>query len=310
MHAFGPVDIFFIFFIVIGLALPLWGVRIGVVVAFVSLSTTPVRAKQLLADLDFENGHWTLVGVRLYNYHPVEMQKRLGTFLLTDSAALQTLKKKWIFSPFLDDDCDYHYALKFYQGKTLRKTLKVNLHCDYITDGKLSYHFNPALLEEFAGLYSRAPWATLTFRNLDSLRKAIAKLSQREEVLFYEHVEKYRFDGFYVRGLDALTWNVNRDSLTEAVRDALVERVGRPENPSDPLPFVFEPLIFYVENDFSLSMRWKVYCEKKHASVAGPGYVATGWREHLHPMENGETGLQLTFIGMDAKTAQKFIREG
>jgi hypothetical protein len=123
-------------------------------------------------------------------------------------------------------------------------------------------------------------------------------------------VEKYRFDGFYVRGLDDLHWNTNRDSLTDAVQRALTERLGRPENPNAPMPFVLEPLIFYIENDFSLSMRWKVYCEKKHVAVAGPGYVATGWREHLHAMEDGETGLLLTIIGLDAKTAQKFIRDG
>ncbi|MCS7085166.1 MAG: hypothetical protein RMM53_05110 [Bacteroidia bacterium] len=280
---------------------------------FALLTLGPVagaEAKQILADLDFENGHWIMVGVRLYNYRPVEMQKRLGTFVLADSTVLQTLKRKWIFSPFWDDDCDYHYALKFYQGKTLRKTLKINLHCRYITDGGLSYHFDPALLEEYEKLYRRVPWTTLTFHSLDSLRRAIAVLARKEEVLFYDPPEKYLLDGYYVRALDGLAWNVNRDSLTREVRNALIGRTGIPENPEGTMPFVVEPLIFFVEDDFSLSMRWKVYCNKKHASVQGPGYVSASWREHLHPMEHGETGLQLTVIGVDERLARTLIKDG
>jgi hypothetical protein len=267
-------------------------------------------SKQLLSDLDFENGHWVMVGVRLYNYHPVEIQQRLGTFLLSDSSALQEMKRKWIFSPFFDDDCDYHYALKFYRGKELRKTLKVNLHCNYITDGKLSYVFSPNLLEEYSSKYVRVPWATLVFRNLDSLRIAIAKLSMKEEVLFYESPERYRFNGFYVRGWDGLPWHANRDSLTKFVRDALVANLGTPENPGLQLPFVVEPLIFYIEDDFTLSMRWMVYCEKKHVNISAPGYVVSAWREILHPMEKGETGIELTIIGLDKNTARAYLRDG
>ena len=79
---------------------------------------------------------------------------------------LNLMKKQWNVVPFYQDNCEYHYVLKFYNGKKLIKTLKVNLFCNYVTEDVFSYTFDPIWLTQRRSLYQNVNWSKFSFSDL------------------------------------------------------------------------------------------------------------------------------------------------
>ncbi|MCS7188813.1 MAG: hypothetical protein RMJ66_04890 [Bacteroidia bacterium] len=243
----------------------------------------------LLGGINFDEGEWTLIGVSVPNYAPHPLQQRFSAFIVQDKAVLKQMQSLWQGRPFYEDYCDYHYVLKLYRGRRLYKTLKVNLKCNYITEGVFSYSFSAEWLERFAISFRPVMWSRVWFRRNESLRPAVSALLEAPDVYFYEEPEPYLFEGKCVIAVDSLHWLVNRDSLYQAVRKQ-VEKVF----PSGKT-FV-RPYFFFLDDKSLLHFRFEVFCDRKDFEVYGKQLpLSVRWQPHI---QSGEA-KQLILIGVN-----------
>ncbi|MCS7162364.1 MAG: hypothetical protein NZ958_03430 [Bacteroidia bacterium] len=248
----------------------------------------------ILGDLDFSRGKWTLVGVSLPNYAPHPLQQRFSAFLLQDSAILCEMQKLWVGRTFYEDYCDYHFALKLYEGRTLRKTLKVNLRCGYITEGVFSYSFSPEWLERFASAFRPIYWSRVWFRYNERLQLAVRALLEAEEVFFYEEPEPYLFEGKFILAWDSLPWRVDRDSLYRAVQAKVMAAFP-------PGRVYVRPYFFYLDDKALLHFRFEVFCNRVDFEAYGRRLpFSVSWQPHIQPGE----AKRLILIGVNR---EKFL---
>lgn len=248
-----------------------------------------VSAKQLLADLDLGSGRWEMVGVALTNYQPLEIQDKIGTFIMSDPMAIRQIQQKWDFEETFEDYCEYHYALKFYKNGDLQKTLRVNLKCNYITDEAYSYHFTQREFTEFQRYFKPIRWSRIRFSDLELLKTAVAQLDRMPGVYWYGDVKQYNFKGEFEVTVDELPWNVNRDSLVHELTEIMRDRTGRDD--------------FYITQNYwllddaweKMSLKLNVYCDESFFKAYNMGGVVTNWRNHL----SEQSFVQIVVIGMN-----------
>lgn len=257
-----------------------------------TLMGTSLSAKIILGDLDFNQGQWTMVGISTYNYHPMPIQEELGSFKLSDPNILKQIQKKWNVQPFYEDHCEYHYVLKFYQGKNLQKTLKINLFCNYITEDVFSYSFDPNWITEIRSAYQKVVWKNYRFNDLAVLRKAIQKAQTDSNTFLYHDFKPYLYDGFFIASSPHLDWNINRDSVVQAMKQKITERVGSNA-------FHVVPYLFYMNAEWKISFRFVVYCNEKEGKKYKSTDVTADWRLHLAYNQAGDQDIELMVIGAD-----------
>lgn len=259
-------------------------------------------AVPILDDLDFSEGDWTVVAVSLHNYQLVPLQKELGTFKIDDIEILKEMQRSWDLEPFYYDYCEHHYALKFYKGKKLMKTLKVNLYCEYITVGLFSYKFPKSFLLKYKYAFKRLPWARIRFRNLQTLRLALQRIQNAKDVYLYDDYKIYDYDGFFMIGVNKQNWNVNRDSLLKVVKN-YVRRVTGTSN------FYIKQYIFYLTDEWKLNFRYFIYCDKRIFDIykARSRFWMTRWRSHLQV--NGGI-IKIIVVGVNRERYFKLVRLG
>lgn len=270
-------------------------------VALLGVAAQPAQAlhKPLLADLNLGRGTWEMVAVSLHNHNIVDLQNQLGTFVLDNPEVLTDMQRDWAFRPMYEDYCDYHYILKFYQDKRLVKSLKVNLHCNYITDGVLSYHFAPEALTKHKAHFRRVSWAMRKYTDLAKLREAVDKLEQLPDVYFYQDVRPYRYDGYFTMKSDNLPWNVDRDSLIRATEGQLRAATGSND-------FFVHPYIYYMVGEREISFRFQVFTSRQTGErYARHGqHLVTEWRPHLKTP--GDFVL-LTMVGISQRRYNQVV---
>ncbi|MCS6790416.1 MAG: hypothetical protein NZ580_05505 [Bacteroidia bacterium] len=176
----------------------------------------------LLGDLNLREGNWTLIGVSLPNYAPHPLQKQFPAFLLRDREILLQIQSLWQAYPAYEDHCDYHYVLKIYQDCHLRKTLRVNLSCGYITEGANSYRFSEEWLLKFSSAFQPAFWGQVWFREYPALRAAAEEILKSCELYSYEDLVRYRYEGKFIIGADSLA-----PQLADSVVQLLIRQVRR-----------------------------------------------------------------------------------
>lgn len=248
-----------------------------------------VEAKKLLADLDLSTGRWEMVGVALTNYQPLEIQDKIGTFILSDPTAIRCMQQKWDFEEVYEDYCEYHYALKFYRNGDLQKTLKVNLKCNYITDEAFSFRFTQKEFTEFQRYFKPIRWSRIRFSDLDLLQTAVAQLDVMPGVYWYGDVKQYSFHGEFSVSVENLPWNVNRDSLVEALTDLLHQQTGRDD-------FYITQKYWLLSDDFEkMSLKLNIFCDESFFKAYNLGGVVTNWRTHL----SDQSFVQIVVIGMN-----------
>ncbi len=276
--------------------------KIPILVLLLFLLFYNLPAKKLLADLDFSQGNWTLVAVSLHNYKQIPLQKEIGTFKIDDKKILAEMQESWDCEPYYYDYCEHHYALKFYKDKKLMKTLKVNLHCNYITDGLFSYRFPRAFLLRYKSYFRRLPWSQVRFTSLSLLRRALEKIKNAKDVYFYDDYKKYRYDGFFMIGINKQEWNVNRDSLLEKVAN-YVQRTTGTSN------FHIEQYIFYLTDEMKLNFRYFIYCDKRIFDLykLRSRFWMTKWRSHL---DAAGGMLKIVVVGVNKDRYFKLIGIG
>ncbi|MDW8157386.1 MAG: hypothetical protein RML72_00705, partial [Bacteroidia bacterium] len=200
--------------------------------------------------------------------------------------------QEWEVRPFFEDYCEWHYALKFYCNHKLIKTLKINLYCNYITDGVLSYTFAPEYLTKYKLYYQKLPWASIGFKDLYQLRYTIRALEKKTDVYFYHDIKPYEYDGYFAIGVDGLDWGVNRDSVMKMIYNRLYAYTNRKD-------FYIEPYLSFMDSKELICMRFHVYCNKDFAdlySQKDPNIIAS-WRNHFDFRDPGEE-IDLVVIGL------------
>jgi hypothetical protein len=257
---------------------------------------TPVHAFQILENLDFSRGEWTVIGVPLHNYKQLPIQQDLGTFVLRDANLMQVLQNEWDFDMTFDDKCDYHYALKFYRDGQLMRTLDLNLFCGYLTYEGLSYRFDPQAFSVIQRQAQRVDWSRITFGDLDVLKRAVETLDRSEEVYWYEDVYQYTYPGFFMLSINGLPWYTDRDSLQHVVSDKLVERVGSSD-------FYLQEYFHVIRND-QVFIRYIINCEPELADRLDPRYIHVGWRSHLHNRDS----ISILAIGINEDRYRRLMR--
>lgn len=250
--------------------------------------------KFILGDMDFDQGNWTMVGVSTYNYRPLSIQEDLKTFKLTDSHTLNMMKKQWNVVPFYQDNCEYHYVLKFYKEKKLIKTFKINLYCNYITEDVFSYTFDPIWLTQRRNFYQNISWTKYSFSNLPSLRKAITKAENSNDVFLYHDIRPYLYDGYFIAKSKNLKWDINRDSVINILRSKIELQTGSKE-------FHIVPYLFYINETWEINFRFVVYCNEKIGKKFKSADITADWRHHFGFNENKDVTIELVVVGADKK---------
>lgn len=237
-----------------------------------------------------------MVGVPVHNYRMLPIQKDLGTFITKDTDLLEKIQRQWDLELTFDDNCDYHYSLKFYQDGNLVRTLSLNLHCGYITLDGISYTFHP---QDFASLSDQAQkisWSRISFRDLGLLRKAVVTLDETPDVYWYEDVQQYTYSGFCMINVNGLPWNTNLDSLYQVVNEKVAERTRSKD--------FYLQKYFHIYQGDQLFVRYVVNCEEYLAQRL-EGKLTLDWRSHLHNRDS----VWILAIGIDQKKYHSLMRE-
>jgi len=252
----------------------------------------------LLGGIDFSQGEWSLIGVSLPNYAPHPLQQRFSAFIIQDKAVLQEMQTLWQGQTFYEDYCDYHYALKLYQGRQLVKTFKVNLRCGYITEGVFSYTFSAEWLERFSGSFRPIHWSKVWFRRNENLKTAVRALLEAPDVYFYEEPTPYLYSGRFVIAVDSVHWRTDRDSLYRTV-------VAQIQRAFPPGKAYVRPYFFFMDDKSLLHFRFEVFCEKADYETYGRKLkVSVGWQPHIGPGE----ARRLILIGVNRERFFAYVR--
>jgi hypothetical protein len=262
------------------------------------------KAYQLLAGLSFNDGAaWEVIAVSLHNYAITPQQTAYKTFIVRDVPLFSQLQASWDFPLMFRDVCEYHYIIKVYRNKALVKSFKLNLLCNYITDGAFSYQFDPNQFELLAKKRLPVPWSRIWFKDIENLRKGLGKLAQDQRVYFYHDTRPYESDGYFLYGIKDIPIRADRDSLQRAV----AEDVARAAGISAEVVYVV-PHLFTLESDKTLFFRYKVYCASADAErfqKLYPQGVVTGWRSH-HAFE---PEIPIVVVGVNEKRYWEIVRQ-
>lgn len=261
-----------------------------VLVFICSLFSLSLNAERLLDDLDMEQGRWEMIGVSLHNYHHLDIQDQLGTFIVRDQYILKQIREKWDFEEVFEDYCDYHYALKFYKDGELVKTMRVNLLCDYISIGGMSYRFSKKDFTEYKRYFKPIRWSRIRFRDLDLLKVAVNNLDDIPNVYWYGDVKMYNFKGMFTTQMDSLPWNTDKDSVIEAVSNQIANQLGRED-------FYIALHYWTISDDLEwMNLRLQIFCEEDFfAEYTRKKPYILRWRDHF----SEQSFVQIVVIGMN-----------
>lgn len=254
-------------------------------------------AVPMLADLDFSTGKWEMVGVTLHNYKLLPIQEEIGTFVMASREIMKEMQQTWSFPQIFDDFCDFHYALKFYKDGQLIKTLRLNLDCDYISIGGISYRFKKELFLKYRYAYRRVSWSRINFKDLVLLREAVKRVEAIPGTYMYFDVRPYDFDGYFMVGVDGLKWNVDRDS----VRKAFIAKIQHITGSNQ---FYLIPGVYYMKEK-GLSLRYEVYCNKDVAMRYRQEDMVINWQSHLQYAKTA----QIIVVGISRKDYQTLMKD-
>ncbi len=277
------------------------------VLFLLALTTSTLHAGlKPLKSLELDEGQWEMVGVKLFNYKMLPIQEELGTFICKDIETIKTIANTFEGQYYYEDWCDHHYALKFYQNGQLKKTLKVNLWCDYMTDGVISFHFDPTMLTRHKAKFKPMNWATIKFTDIAMLRRAITKMRQDPSVYLYHDNQEYFHDGYFVVATRPLDLMTNRDSLEREIRRHISRRAGSEE-------FLIKPFIEFLDDNMKVSFRYEVYCNEPIFDAynqAGARYPVTAhWRDHFAFWKAEEDPyIKITVMGMTKDKYMEMMR--
>jgi hypothetical protein len=274
------------------------------------LRPTPSHAHWAFDEFDFRDGAtWELVGVSLYNTVTVPFQDEMKTWIVRDTGALNQMRSTWVFSPYYDDFCEWHYSLKLYRNQKLMKTLRINLHCNYIKDGVLSFVFRPEMLYQYKPHMERINWSSISYYNLQNLRTAAQRFNETDNLYLYDDIRPFLFDGFFVIGLDDLYWRVDRDSIQREVEASVRSCLGSDQ-------FFVEPSFLFLSESFTkLSLRYTIYCNETeyytYKRKVPENNVTAGWRDHfafLPSTDPRARRVQIFVIGMTRNRYAEIMR--
>ncbi|MEM9937060.1 MAG: hypothetical protein AAF824_25750, partial [Bacteroidota bacterium] len=215
---------------------------------------SPVKARQIISDLDFSKGDWALIGIPLHNYRNVPIQSELRTFISKDTRFFRELQRSWDFEMTFEDKCDYHYALKFYQNGELVKTLKLNLLCGYVNIDGLAFTFDPNEFTKFKYRAENVDWSRISFGDHANLKKAISILDKSKDVYWYDEVRQFKYQGFFMVSINKLPWSSDRDSLYSKVKDILAYQTRGGD-------FFLQEYFHEITGDY-LNVRYLVNCDE------------------------------------------------
>lgn len=256
-------------------------------------------SKPLLADLDFTTGRWEMVGVSLHNYHPLPIQSELGTFICTDPYIMKQIQQKWDCEEVYEDYCDYHYALKFYRNGELMRTLRVNLLCNYVTLGGLSYYFDTERLVEYRRYFRSVKWSRIRFREMDLLTESVQRLDKMPGVYWYGDVQQYNFEGYFTAQLDSLPWNADRDSVLNEVTLQLADEMGREDFYLGVRYWTFDEEVNWM------TLVVDVFCPKTFYGAYERPNVTTPWIAHL----SEQAFIQIVVIGLNKEDYYRVMKD-
>lgn len=254
----------------------------------------PLLAEKVLAPFDFSQGDWALIGVPLHNYKSLPIQKELGTFVTKDQAFMRQIQEEWDLDMTFEDKCDYHYALKIYRDKELISTIKLNLHCGYLTADGLSYEFAPAEFERFKQHAKPISWSRVSFADLDLLKEAIQRLDKTRDVYWYEDVKPYKYPGYFMFSVNGLPWSANLDSLYTEVDEQIRQA-------SNSHQFYLQKYYHVIRGD-NMFVRYIVNCDERVSRKVQLSQTL-GWRSHL----SGRDSLRVVAIGLDEERYWKIM---
>ena len=271
--------------------------RILILFIFIG-SVVSGQGKAILDDLDLSSGKWEMIGVSLTNYKLLPIQLDLGTFIVRESHVLEKMQSSWDFEEKFDDYCDYHYALKFYRNGELMKTVRVNLVCNYVSVGGLSYEYDLDDFMEYKRYYRSIRWSRIRFKDYDLLQRSVNVLDDAPDVYWYGDVQQYNFGGEFSITIDDLPWNANRDSVIAEVSADIQDRMGRED-------FYISTKYWLISEDLEhMTLRLNVYCDEDLYKDYAYDNVITRWRGHF----SEQSFVQIVVIGMSQSEYYKYMR--
>lgn len=271
--------------------------RIFILFIFIG-SVISGQGKAILEDLDLSTGKWEMIGVSLTNYKLLPIQLDLGTFIVKESHVIKKMQESWDFEQKFDDYCDYHYALKFYRNGELMKTIRLNLVCNYVSVGGLSYEYSMDDFMDYRRYYRSIRWSRIRFKDYDLLQRSVGVLDDAPDVYWYGDVQQYNFSGEFSITIDDLPWDANRDSVIAEVTADIQDRMGRED-------FYISTKYWLISDDLEhMTLRLNVYCDEDLYKDYAYDNVITRWRGHF----SEQSFVQIVVIGMSQSEYYKYMR--
>jgi hypothetical protein len=275
----------------------------GTFLAFLAIFLCSLSAypKGMLEGLNFRDGaNWALVGVSLFNYNTLPIQAEIGSFKVSDPVVLQAMQRKWHVRPFYQDHCEHHYALKIYRERELVRTLKINLHCHYITSGVFSYEFPPELFLQFRSDFKPLDWIKVIYKDVKDVRKAVDIIQKTPEVYLYHDTEPYRYDGFFIYTTPVMSWDVDRDSVLQSVHQIIKKRTNKSN-------FYITPYVLFLDKQYKISFKYIVFCNADIGMKFIRDKEVVVWRKHFEFLLPEEQEIELVILGLNSEKYKQLI---
>lgn len=183
--------------------------------------STIIGQTALLKDFRFEDGGYTLAGIRSESDKNA-LADSLGDFYTDDIAVLNAIKKAWVFRrPNHQYACGYHYYIIILKDGKKIKSHSINLNCHELTTENGSLYFDSRLLSMFKNRVKKLYLKTSEFNTLKNAREFWTNSHNEKSFVYADAPNWLKHEGsfgFVYICPDKCPNFTTRDKYTEPVR--------------------------------------------------------------------------------------------
>ncbi len=171
----------------------------------------------LLNDFNFENGGYSLVGIRSAKLKKTFLMDTLKDFYTNDIKILNEFKKEWVFNKTNDGfKYDFHYTIYICKNGISIEQFNINLSSNEITSAKGTFFFDSNKLISFKRKVKKAYRRTDEFKTLKQAREYKSSITTDKNLVFITPPIWNEYDGsFSFDGSNGDSLTIREISLTK-----------------------------------------------------------------------------------------------
>ena len=174
---------------------------------------------QIFKDHLFEEGGYTLFGMRLRLPHAFGLADSLGYFYTDDTKVLNQIREDWVYkskTPFFKGCSDYDLFLL--KGNRQIERFTLGLLCDELITKDSAFFFETSKLRKFAGQFKQAREELRKFSSLPEARSYRLAIQEDKILLWTDDPKWIKFEGHFTF---VYTWKhtgKSRNELTDLLQ--------------------------------------------------------------------------------------------